>query len=321
MAVATQWNTAKPAMGNQVSADVPDIEENFEEIERILEAITNGTLGTTDSDLYKVDSIADATVTAAMLAAGAVVTKGLVFRAKFIYYDADELYISAGMYHHHGTVEQNVYWDSKLTFKVGSAGSNAHSSDLTNAWHYLYLDDSAIVTLGTNLLDNTCFLNHTTAPTWSEAKHGWYGTAVGNLQAVDRCIFAIYGDATPNITEFIHAGNTVMWADGVETQAAVDIDDTFTDIAALRIPGFATLGLVFFERDNTSGNHWWWRTNGQTGTVGHRILRGLAANVIDVGTPMKVITDSSQIIEVKKDVAGTQKISCWTEGWIFPIGM
>ena len=57
MAVATQWNTAKPAMGNQVSSDIPDIEENFEEIQRILECITNGTLGTTDSDEYEVDVV------------------------------------------------------------------------------------------------------------------------------------------------------------------------------------------------------------------------------------------------------------------------
>jgi len=57
MAVATQWNTAKPAMGNQVSSDIPDIEENFEEIQRILECITNGTLGTTNSDEYEVDVV------------------------------------------------------------------------------------------------------------------------------------------------------------------------------------------------------------------------------------------------------------------------
>ena len=70
MAVATQWNTAKPAMGNQVSSDIPDIEENFEEIQRILECITNGTLGTTDSDVYKVDSIADGVVGEAQLVSG-----------------------------------------------------------------------------------------------------------------------------------------------------------------------------------------------------------------------------------------------------------
>ncbi len=57
MAVASQWNASKPAMANQISADVLDIEENFEEIERILECITNGTLGTTNSDEYGVDVI------------------------------------------------------------------------------------------------------------------------------------------------------------------------------------------------------------------------------------------------------------------------
>lgn len=52
----SQWNATKPALSNQISADVPDIEENFEELERILETITNGTLGTTDTDSYVVDN-------------------------------------------------------------------------------------------------------------------------------------------------------------------------------------------------------------------------------------------------------------------------
>ena len=62
MAVASQWNTAKPAMGNQVSSDIPDIEENFEEIQRILECITNGTLGTTNTDEYQLKAFPSTTV-------------------------------------------------------------------------------------------------------------------------------------------------------------------------------------------------------------------------------------------------------------------
>ena len=62
MAVASQWNSAKPAMGNQVSADIPDIEENFEELERIIECITNGTLGTTNTDEYQLKAFPATTV-------------------------------------------------------------------------------------------------------------------------------------------------------------------------------------------------------------------------------------------------------------------
>ena len=49
---ASQWNASIPAMGNQISDDIPDIEENFTEIQRILETITDGTLGTTDTANY-----------------------------------------------------------------------------------------------------------------------------------------------------------------------------------------------------------------------------------------------------------------------------
>jgi len=42
------WNTDKPALANQVSDDVPDIEENFQELHDVIEQLCNGTLGTTE---------------------------------------------------------------------------------------------------------------------------------------------------------------------------------------------------------------------------------------------------------------------------------
>ena len=51
------WNADKPAVGNQVSADVPDIEENFQELHDVIEQITNGTLGTTAPSAFAVDAI------------------------------------------------------------------------------------------------------------------------------------------------------------------------------------------------------------------------------------------------------------------------
>ena len=38
------WNADKPAFGNQVANDIPDIEENFQELHDVITAITNGTL-------------------------------------------------------------------------------------------------------------------------------------------------------------------------------------------------------------------------------------------------------------------------------------
>ena len=56
--MTTTWNASKPALGNQINADIPDIQENFLLIKDILEAITTGTLGTTDSANYTVDVLA-----------------------------------------------------------------------------------------------------------------------------------------------------------------------------------------------------------------------------------------------------------------------
>lgn len=60
------WNTDKPALANQISADVPDIEENLQELHDVITAITNGTLGTTAAASFEVD----------VLATGAIDAKG-----------------------------------------------------------------------------------------------------------------------------------------------------------------------------------------------------------------------------------------------------
>ena len=51
------WNTDKPALANQVSADIPDIEENLQELHDVIEAITNGTLGTTTAADFKTKTL------------------------------------------------------------------------------------------------------------------------------------------------------------------------------------------------------------------------------------------------------------------------
>jgi len=56
------WNADKPALANALSADVPDIEENLQELHDVITAITNGTLGTTAPTSFEVDVIADETI-------------------------------------------------------------------------------------------------------------------------------------------------------------------------------------------------------------------------------------------------------------------
>jgi hypothetical protein len=50
------WNTDNPKVGNTIAADIPDIEENLQELHDVVEAITNGTLGTTTAADFKVDA-------------------------------------------------------------------------------------------------------------------------------------------------------------------------------------------------------------------------------------------------------------------------
>lgn len=233
---------------------------------------------------------------------------GALIRPKFRWKDADEIYIGAGVYDHRGASSQVLSWNSELTFQAGPGGSNADSVALdASNWFYLYLDDSAIVTLSLNVLTAAQFVMNKTAPTYSHIKHGWYN---GN----DRCIFAILTSAGSAIIEFLNDNDIIFWADQVIIQALVDIDTVFTDIGALAIPGFSTIGLITVLLDNTVV--WSWRTNGQTGAIGHPF-----AYFATYPVSVRVMTDSSQIIEVKKAVGGVEQISVYSDGWEFPIGM
>lgn len=108
-------------------------------------------------------------------------------------------------YHHNGTSEQMVKWDATITFTLESGGSNGDSDDFgTEEWHYIYLDDSAIVAAGSTTISATELLNSTTAPTWDADQLGWYN---GN----DRCIAAFYIDDAGDILEFLQDGPYIQW--------------------------------------------------------------------------------------------------------------
>ena len=233
---------------------------------------------------------------------GGVNYAGLVVRSKFRWLSVTQIYIGSGEYHHEGTVDQKVYWDTELTYTVVTNGAPD--------WVYIYIDDSAVVTAGTDLLTNSEFIDSLTEPTWNAAKKGFYN-------GLDRCIFAVYLVAN-DVVEFFHDGDTVFFADSIENQAGIDIDTAFTDIGALIIPKFTTMGIVQFEAD-TAGQVWLWRTNGQSGASGHFLDNLASATHGSGGHP--VITDASQVIEIKALNSDTAKIIMDTQGWKFPIGM
>jgi len=227
-------------------------------------------------------------------------TIGYSRRPPFTWKDADEIYIGAGVYEINGKL---AYWDSKLTSDIGSP-------DVTD-WYYLYLDYSAI-TSGTAITTSELVWSNT-EPAWSETYHGLYN-------GDDRCIFAVLTDGSSNIKEFFHEGDHVFFADLIISLGATATSTTWTD-ATLSAPKFTTLVSVCFQTqfvDNSQNFRW--RTNGQTGAIGHNM--GYAAtNARGQYNSCVVLTDSNQKIEVKAVNAGTGTISVNTDGWVFPVGM
>jgi len=241
---------------------------------------------------------------------------GYVGRSKFEYKDTDEIYLNPGRYEHNGTSQQMVSWNSQLTFQFGAGGSNADSSALAASdWFYLYVDDSAVVTLGAALLTASEFVAVTTEPTYSVTKHGWYNGS-------DRCIAAFRTNASSQIAEFWHDGGGVLhYAADIEDRADSDLDSSWEDVT-LTIPDFgayaAALVTIHASQDNDAT---WlsWRTNGSAAD-GHEVLYAAGSNNHPVQT-LKVFVDSSQKIEIKYSTNNANTAQVWTNGYYFPRGM
>lgn len=241
--------------------------------------------------------------------------RGYVSRARFVRKDNDEIYIWPGEYHHSGTSNQTVYWDSVITFRFGPAGSNPDSSAMAvNTWLYLYLDDSAIVTAGSRELTASEFLGSVTAPTWSDAKHGWYN---GN----DRCIFAAKTNAAGNLEVFWHSGDFVLLDDADWTSLG-DIDNVWTDYI-LDIPDFGVMQANFWMINNgdaaNSSLNGYWRTKGSAG--GHVLTGHTYHDSEELVSVATVITDEDQTVQVRFEQAGSSTMTVGADGWYFPCGM
>ncbi len=232
------------------------------------------------------------------------IRRGWIQRPKFSWTNVNTIAIGPGAYHtFDGTNHRIVYWTSDLSYTVLTNGAPD--------WVYIYIDESAVDTLvvnaGSALLTATQFVDSATEPAWSAARGGWYNGS-------DRCIFGVYSVAN-DVVEFFHDGDSVFFADAIENQAAVDIDLAFTDIGALIIPKFTRVGII--TTPNSVGiSDFYWRTNGQTGAVGHQIT-GAAGSV----NTYEAITDANHIIEMREAVSDSAKIECHTNGWKFPVGL
>jgi hypothetical protein len=237
---------------------------------------------------------------------------GYCRRSKFRWKDGDEIYIGPGVYFHEGTANRTLYWNSELTFQLGSGGSNSASDDLgASEWHYIYLDDSAIVTAATNLITNSEILNDTTAPTWSASKHGWYN---GN----DRCIGAILTTIGSVVREFFHSGEYVQFADAELTATGQTPSQTWTDVT-LDIPGFCRLAHIITTHAYVDADTWLMvRVNGQTDANGIETAY-TESNIVSGDSHLPMYTDSTQKIEIRTLAASTNSCSVYTVGWYFQL--
>ena len=289
--MADLWNDNIPVATNTIAAEILDMEQNFGWLRRLVRM----TIGWKDSTIGTVSPPPH--------------------RARFRWKDADEIYIDPGVYFLDGTTRQVQFWDATITFQFGSAGSNAGSSDLgTSEWHYLYIDDSTMADGTSEITAATKFINSTTAPSWSDSKHGWYNSA-------DLCIFACLTNSSDEILEFYHDNDFVSYGEGIADQAATDIGSTFTDVT-LTVPTFVRRAEVTFLGLQVTGNtSAWWRVNGSSCTTGHYVYYIHADSTYSNAT-LSVILDSNLKFELShQNDAGTSTTAVYTNGWYFPKGM
>jgi hypothetical protein len=222
-------------------------------------------------------------------------------RSQFTYSDADQITCAAAQYM---CKDKYCYWVSTITTVATGAAGGAE-------FWYLYLDYSAI-TSGTVLTASELVWS-TTAPTFNTTYRQW-------MNGDDRCIFAVKTTAANAILEFLHDGDLCIFADAITVTDNVDPDTTWTDSTQV-IPAFTQKTLVTFEaRYSDVSRKLFWRTNGQTGTIGHFVGYVTAGSTI-LSNTFLVITDSVGKIEFKYSDSGAGGVYIYTNGWVFSTGM
>jgi len=237
--------------------------------------------------------------------------KGEVHRPQFSYAGTDSITITPGIYDM-ANKGKNVSWDSTLTV-TGLSG--------TDQWVYIYLDDSGIS--GTTVTASEV-IGSTTAPSWADAKHGWYN-------GDDRCIFAVYFSGS-NLERFFNNDNLVQYYARTASGSVYNPDSTWT-ARTLKAPAFSNSSQVTFHAKNvegeTDGTTWFARTYtglGGGASDGHWILRTETSNEpVDADhdtNTMQMQTDSSQRIEIAAfDDNQGQTLQVYSDGYYLPHGM
>jgi hypothetical protein len=226
-------------------------------------------------------------------------------RAKFTWKDANEIYIDPSSYRSEGANNRMVYNIDRLTYTFTNLG--------VSDWSYLYIDDSDLESNSTNLLSADYLIDSTTEPVWSASKEGWYN-------GDDLCIFAVLTDGSSNILKFYHDGDFVLFDVPIQNYSSAGLPDTTWVDVTLSVPKFSTRANVEFTL-STGGDATtaiaYWRVNGGTGV--HNIDQSDNDwSATRIKPNCMVITDSSQIIEIKYSVTGDHSLTVDTDGWFFP---
>ena len=223
--------------------------------------------------------------------------------------------VDSASYFFSGTKAEFISWDGQLTtVAAGAPGANVQM--------YLYLDDTAIAArtgMTLNKITDTsapaALIWSTTAPTYSQAKHGFYN-------GEDRCIFAAKANASDDgfVLGYHDGGDYVQYDVMFTDRALADLDDTWTDVT-LTAPGFSTRAKVTFKTNLAGGANTIlsYRVNGSSG-AGHEMLSSDASDATEHNS-LDVFTDSSQKIEIVFGASDANQAAVFTNGWYLPKGL
>jgi len=237
--------------------------------------------------------------------------KGEVHRPKFSYAGTDSITITPGIYDM-ANKGKNVSWDSTLTV-TGLSG--------TDEWVYIYLNDAGIS--GTTVTASEV-IGSTTAPSWEDAKHGWYN---GN----NRCIFAVYFSGS-NLERFFNNDNLVQYYATTVSGSNYEPNSTWT-ARTLKAPAFSNSSQVTFHARNsvgeTAGTAWYARTYtglGGGASDGHFVCHSETSNEpVDSdhdSNTLQLETDDNQRIEIYANATNQgQYLQVYSAGYYLPHGM
>ncbi len=252
------------------------------------------------------------------------------FERSIIQYDtASQIKMGSGSYElTDGSDPKTYYWNSELTFVLGSGGSNSSSSAVgTDQWQYIYMDESAI---SASPLVASSFLNSTTAPTYSQSKHAWYNGS-------DRCIFAVYINGDGEIMKFYANGTDhVSWDNDLVVLSAYPVTgNAFTPFTVNYVPAFSSEAEMTWQMQSDPGSNlacsWFWRTGGSTsdghklGITEHGNSGGYDESHISKsirGYVAESITDTTKTAEYKAvSAVQLQDLDVFVVGWYLPKGI